>query len=563
MEFSRKSHYFLTLFAIFLLAILVRIICFSGLIGGDDLTYNRAAYALSANTFSAEYAHRETRLGLPLLVAPLFRLFGVQEWSSAIVPFASFILTFWVLVYMATSLWGHWTGLMAGLLYTFLPIEMYYATILLPDLPSSACVALSSALLYQSERRLTNAPESSHSGFMVPIWLLSFIGGMALGWAYLIRETAIFFGIFAAGYMVYLTWRDRAIRWTRLIFWGGVLLVVGFELGFFSRLTGNPLYRYMAIEYSNTPETMNDLRRYFYVPMPIYIVLDRFRALFWRSDFGFHYFFITMGIVYGFRKRFPSWGYVAGWFLTVYGLYSFGSTSLTQYAPLRTVPRYFLALSVPGILIMAKFLEETRVLLGHHNKKDTNTFLLSWAVPTLILLILTVLWFSTVNVLFLLGMGLLCAIISIAGLRNWLRTQIPQRYTAALLPITFLYISLLPGIYATTRGDVMRNRVAYERQVHQFFGTPLLSTIYTDERTANVLQYFYQYQADENILSFTDVDMGTLKDTFVIANWERLFFLNRLYEEPIPDFLTNPPSQWGRIAKIGGEVNPCLIYKIP
>ena len=64
--------------SIFFLAVTVRLVCFVGLIGSDDLNYNRSAYTLVAGTAPPTYDHQGTRLGTFLPVALMFKLFGVK-----------------------------------------------------------------------------------------------------------------------------------------------------------------------------------------------------------------------------------------------------------------------------------------------------------------------------------------------------------------------------------------------------------------------------------------------------------------------------------------------------
>src|SRR5512136_2088017 len=116
--------YFPLITGILLLAIIVRIICFVGLIGSDDLNYNRTAYAIAQGTFSPQLDHQQTRFGLFLPVAWIFNLFGVSEISSTLFPFFCFVVTFLVLVWMATTYFDRWIGIIAGLLYALLPVEI-------------------------------------------------------------------------------------------------------------------------------------------------------------------------------------------------------------------------------------------------------------------------------------------------------------------------------------------------------------------------------------------------------------------------------------------------------
>ena len=226
----------LILSGICVLAIVVRIWCFVGIIGSDDMNYNRNAYALATGTFSPAQNHQMSRLGLVLPVALLFKLFGVSEVTSIASSFGYFILTFVLVVYVARILLGKWGGILAGMLYTFLPLEIFHATMLLADLPSSACMALSGVIIYLIDVR------SEPTGSSVPwtiqkssgkVYGVMFLAGVALGWAYLIRETFVFFCVFVAGYMAWKALRHKTLRWTWFWFWIGVLVVVGLEMGYY------------------------------------------------------------------------------------------------------------------------------------------------------------------------------------------------------------------------------------------------------------------------------------------------------------------------------------------
>lgn len=562
-----NKKYFLIIIAIFLLAITVRIICFVGLIGSDDLNYNRGAYDIATGSFSSQFDHQHNRLGLLLPVAGLLKIFGVHELSTTAFPFFCFIVTFGVLVHTATTCFGKWTGIIAAFLYTFLPLEIFHATMLLTDLPSAACIALSGAILYKIDVRSGNNPDLHCSDNTTEVYakISMFLGGLALGWAYLIRETALFFGVFVGGYMLYRAWKHKRLRWTWACFWLGVFTVIGSECGYYYWVFGTPFYRYLTVDVSvNWSGAMEFTRRYFYgMSLPQYLALDRFRVLFNIPDFGFYYFFVFAGTIYGIHKRIKHIWYFIGWFLTTFLLFALSSVSLSQYQPLRSVPRYFLSLSFPGIIIMTIYFQEIGQVLMLEKRKELRPFFVSVVPPWILMFGINLFWFSAVRLVFLVFIAILGLIIFSAALRTWFHHKISLKYIPVILPALLLYVNLLPGIYMTAKGESPRKGITCERDIRPLFEFPLTHIIYTDSRTEEIMEYFYQYQYDAQILNFDDADVNTLKNTYIIANWERVFFLNRVYDTPIPEFLYHPPPEWRRYAKIGGYVNPCLIYEIP
>jgi hypothetical protein len=435
---------------------------------------------------------------------------------------------------------------------------------LLPDLPSAACIAVSGLIVYLVDGNFVNTKlhcAKNSSRVYVKTSRYLFLGGVALGLAYLIRETALFFGVFVIGYMVYQTLSRKTIQWSWLWFWLGFLTVVGLELGYYYWMTGYPFYRYLSVESSvKMAKPMELLKRHFHgVSLLRYLSFDRFRVLFYIPDFSFYYFFVFAGIIYGIYKRIPHLRYFIGWFLTLFLLYSFGSKSLVAYIPFRSVPRYFLALSVPGVIIMTKYFQEMAAVLTLKHRKDLKPFLLSLAIAWILMFVINLFWFSVIRMVFLFGILLLLLIVFSETLRTWFRGHLPPKYLGIVIPLILLYINILPGIYITARGKRPRKGITCERDIRQLLEFPLTHTIYTDSRTEVILEYFYQYQYDDLILQFDDTDVRGLKNTYVVANWERVLFLNRVYYTPIPDFLYYPPPSWRIYARIGA----CVIYEIP
>ncbi len=566
-----QKKYLLIISLIFLLAVTVRIICFVGLIGSDDLSYSRSAYDIATRNFTPDQqVHFHSRLGLFLPVAGIFRVFGVSELSSVTFPFFYFVMTFAVLVYTATTYFGKWPGIIAGLLYTFLPLDIFHATILLPDLPSAACIALSGLIVYQVEVGSISAdPRHSQNTTRTRAKTCAYmlLGGLTLGWAYLIRETALFFGVFVGGYMVYLALSRKTLQWSWFWFWLGFFTIIGAELGYYYWITGDPFSRYLSIKTSvNHPGAMEEFKRLRFPEISLlrYVSFDRFRVLSYAPDFSFYYFFVLAGATYGvLQKRSVQVRYFIGWFLTVFLLLNFGSKSLSTYSPFRSVPRYFLTLSFPAIIIMAWYFYEMRHFLQKEHPRDMLLFRISLVIPFILGWVINFQWFSVTTTLFLVFAFLLLLLSCSETLRTWFRSQISSKYIAVVLPILLLYVNLIPGVYMTAKAERPRKGITCERDIRPLLEYPLTHTIYTDPRTEEILEYYYEYQYDKQIKTFDAGDSKSWENAYIVVNWERLFFLNRRYGFDIPQFLYQSPPQWKPYARLGADVNPCVIYEIP
>jgi len=566
---NKITKYPLIISGLLALMIFVRVICFVGLIGSDDLNYNRSAYEIVQGTFTPQLDHQRTRLGLFLPVAGAFKLFGVNEWSSILFPFSCSLLTFVVLVSLAINFFGKWTGLMAGLLYTFLPVEIFNATMLLADLPAATCIVLSSSILYLVDKEVSNTHLHHSKTPVKATWKTCgslFLAGLFLGWAYLSRETALFFGVFAAGYMGYKAFVQKTIRWDWLWFWFGFLMIIGAEFGYYYWMTGNPFYRYTTIESGHNLSILALRDRVHGLSLLRRLALDQLRVLLYIPQFNFYYFFIFAGIIYAIKKRIAYLGYFIGWFLTIFLLFNFSSTSFSEYYPIRSIPRYFTALTFPGLIIMSWYLQEMTNFFLVERREEIIPFRLSLVIPFMLVLVINVVWFSVTVTLLLLAISLLILVSFSESLRTWFRLRISPKYRRIVLPLLLLYVSILPGIYMTAQQEKPGQKITCERSVRSLLGFPLMHPVYTDSRTEAILEFFYEYQYDEKIKSFDEEDGENgdhWKDAYVVVVWERLFFLNRVYNNAIPDFLYHPPSRWKQIARTYDEVNPCIIYEIP
>ena len=550
--------YRLIISGIFLLAILVRLICFVGLIGSDDLSYNQNAYKIATGTFTPQPNHQDSRLGIFFPVAGAFKLFGVNELSSILFPFFCFIITFILLVYTTTTYFGKWPGILAGVLYTFLPIEIFHATMLLTDLPSATFIALSGVILFRADDSQRKEKSAFHRG------LFLFLGGLLLGWAYLIKETAVFFGVFVVGYMLSYAWKHKTVHWSWIGFWLGCLTVVGIEAGYYFLTTGEPFFRYVSVQSGHNASIFSGthfqgfslLRR---------LTLDQFWVLFHVPDFSFYYVFILAGVIYALPNTKRPLRFFTGWFLTIFLLFNFGSTSVSEYSPLLLFHRFFIILSLPGILILSWFLYEMRHFFVLEERADITRLRLSFLIPFILLVLINIFWFSLIQTLFLVVLFLLIVLTFSQRLRYWWKRQCSPNTLMLTIPLLLLYIILIPGIYSTAKGEPPRKGITCEREIRPALGDSLTHTIYTDMRTEEILEYYYDYQYDEQIKDFEESasTVESWEDAYVIVNRERLFFLQRVHDVPIPEFIREPLPSWQPYIRLGDDMNPCFIYKIP
>ncbi len=543
---------FLALSGVIALAIMVRIVCFVGLIGSDDLTYNYRAYEVLTGTFAPQPDHQASRIGLILPVAAAFRIFGINEVSSVVFPFVCGLLTFGLVLWVGIAYLGWWIGLMAGCLYAFLPIDMFQASILLPDLPAATCIAISAVLMYRGE------PEDARKHARVSMLL----AGLFLGGAYLIKETSVFFGVFVVGYAGYRCWRRKKFSWGWAWFATGALILVGMEFGYYAWTAGTPFFRYVAVQTAHNASIFSG-RHYQGLDLVRRLSLDTFSVLFHITDFSILYVFVLAGSVYSFWKRNAFILFLVGWAGCLLLLYNFAPTSFSGYYPLLLFHRFFLVLSVPAVLICAWFFREiVQALLANH-KQNMKQLRVSLMVPCIPLLAVNIIWFSWLTSAMLCVPGLLIALTYVRSFHQWLQVQGLSYRRSMFVPTILLFITVLPGFVLAVRGERLRKGLTCERELLSVLESPLRHAVYTDRRTELILEFFSRYQYEDLIMVFHDMDLETVGNAYVIANWERLFFLNTMYNNRIPETLFHPPAYWKGPIQLGGSINPCLVYQVP
>jgi 4-amino-4-deoxy-L-arabinose transferase-like glycosyltransferase len=233
---------------LFFLALLLRLACFTGLIASDDGHYAGYAQLIADGRYIPEYHHHAIRYGLLLPVALLYRVFGVGEWTTIAVPLVASSVAVALLFFIGTRLFGVRAALIAALLFATFPIQLRYATVLVPE-PILACYLLLAVLLYVRTDDRTPLARSV-------------LTGVVLGIAYLTKEPAVFV---ALALLV-----DSALgrRWRQAV---GVALgigaVVAIEHAYYVGTTGDPLFRLHALSAHN--DVMSGVRRARRVGMPV------------------------------------------------------------------------------------------------------------------------------------------------------------------------------------------------------------------------------------------------------------------------------------------------------
>ena len=118
------------LILVFVVGFLLNLSLFYRLNFSDDLGYSGFAQKIAEGNYSLEHHHYAIRFGLIIPVAFFYKLFGVHEWTTVLVPFLSSILSVPLLIVISWRLFGFTAGIIAGILFTSFPVQLYYSSIL-------------------------------------------------------------------------------------------------------------------------------------------------------------------------------------------------------------------------------------------------------------------------------------------------------------------------------------------------------------------------------------------------------------------------------------------------
>jgi len=300
-----------------------------GFIGSDDLYYAIRTHRVWSEPIPT--SHQDGRFVMNGLVGLSFAVFGVSETALALVPLVSTAATAAALVVLGQRLFGWAVGLIAGILFALFPLNVYHATIAVPEPVASFEMTLAAICFLEARAR---------SGSV----LFAVSAGLLAGLAYLTTEAGSLILVVLIGCGILM--RD-AIR-TQLFTITGFLVILLVEILYYSYQSGQPLGRF-AGQYSLDPMVVSantDL-------------LDRLlkgysRYFVWpNEDFGAWgpIFLASIGLgLWRFRES----ALPLLWSVVLLAFYNFGSARLDRYVALPVATRLIIIALPPLFILTAR-----------------------------------------------------------------------------------------------------------------------------------------------------------------------------------------------------------------
>jgi 4-amino-4-deoxy-L-arabinose transferase-like glycosyltransferase len=477
----------------------LRIVAFGGLVGTDDARYADLAYRVSSGQFlsahSMDLGAYPLRVGVFAPAGLAFRLFGTSEAAMAVYPFLISLLSILLAFFAGRMFFSARVGVIAAMLQACLPMDVRYSTLLFPDLITAFWVNVAILLLYWASRE-SPVPAKVAKGLLC---------GLALGMAWLCKESLVFSLPLVAFYLLWLIYQERRSVGIAVAVAAGFSVVVIVESLVYYLYLSDPLYHLHALERHNQ---MPDAMVWFWNPEAPWpggllarLLRDGPTVIFLNTEFGLITAVAMLSIAYGIFRGCRSIWFISIWFLYHVLIFNFGSHSLRSYMPLPAWEhRYFFPLLLPAALLVAGLLDS--LLRRRQPLQPIASERLFWGC------------------------------------------------TLALI----LFLGHAHGLYRGLKGK----DVSYvERSVSRIVSpdTPL----YTDSRTAWLLTFFWSYPKQTATVDFARMQASEIPPgAYVFVNPRGVEVVLHYGYRP-PAFLDAAPAGW--VPR--WESGPARLYQVP
>ncbi len=280
-------------------------------------------------------SHRDSRIGTIYPLAAVFSLLGTSDFSLALLPLISSMLTASLVGWLGYSLWGKAAGLGAGLLYAVFPLTIDLSTFYVPEPILQLEMCLATALfLWAIGPRARNAGR------------VEFLAGVVIGIAYLTKEIG---ALMLPAFYLYLVIVRRICRRDASLF-AGFAVVLCTELAYYAVLHGNPLYHFTLVAgYLSDPmlaAANSDLPYRLFKMIPGMFVFP-------NMEFGLFGPLLAAACLYGLIRRRESLLFVI-WATLVLLFYNFMTVSLRDYIVLPVTARLLAPACLPLLILSGK-----------------------------------------------------------------------------------------------------------------------------------------------------------------------------------------------------------------
>jgi len=505
--------------AVFLLIIvfglLLRALFFSGLIGSDDLAYAQNAHDLLSGKYSPKASPFWNRIGYIVLLAGVFRVFGINEFALVIPPFLASLLQIFLAFLFLHRAGKKRAGFIAAGIMAVVPWDVIFATRGYPDVPAGVAFSAFVFLVWRGGK--TDKPLSFGA---------SFIAGLLLSVTYMIKEMVLLQLLFWAPFLIYLTWKNKGISSATL-----ALMIAGAGLPWliesvcYQFLAGDFFYRLHGISAGYNQTIWSGIGMYgknllhrVLVEAPLSLLLDS----------AFLQCFAAGLIAYLFlrghdKKLWP----IFMWLACDLAFFAFGTTSFKEFNPLALDRRYMLIMVLPAVLLIGAGIDRGITAFSESGER------IKIAIAIFVFTALTAIdGYFQPGFLVWLSIAAFSLGIIFALLRFENAFRIALIAGAAAFVVYGMWIS----------SEAMLYTAQPEKQAYRFIQQDHVP-IYADEKTKSILEFFDGYKQPIRFHDFSEIQTTEISNSFLIINEHRISFLMNTYQYKLPDRISEAASK--------------------
>ncbi len=351
-----RNELFLTL--IIIIGIILRLYFQIGHIFSDDAYYSYLSYTLLGGEFAKDY------LGYPIfplritflsITALSFKLFGINEFATIVIPFLLSIANLILTYKFAKLLTGNVNvSLLSTLLMAFFPTDIVFASIGFVDLPNVFFINLGIYFLYKSYKSSKNR--------------LAIVGGILFFLSMQIKENIYYTAILLIILLVYIIVKKKNLNTQIVIALLFILLNVVIEGIVYLFLHKDFLYRFTLLQqnysysyydfFPHTAQKISDVKNYWRNLFDQIFIVNG-KAIFLRRFYLFLPIVASIKSIINIRKKENL--LLTFWFLGTLMLLIAFTTSFTEYKPLDLKRSWYIyPLLMPMIIITATFLNKMK-----------------------------------------------------------------------------------------------------------------------------------------------------------------------------------------------------------
>ena len=346
---NHKYYNHICICLLLMLALLVRVIFFSGgICGGDAFAYARHAYDIASGKYELNAIHGfyGFRYFVLLTTALSFAGFGVNDIAASFFPFIFALLNVLVVYFIAERTFNRTIALISSILLIFYPLDIIQANVVSPDSFIPLLSSLSILLYIIAEKK---------SSFVFPRNFLLSLSGALIAFAYMSRVTSIFLFFSLTIFQIYRK-KYKYLLCSTL----GLFIPLAVEALYFYIFTGDPFFEFHRITEPSIAYTVKndyDLSLLYYPKIMFGYDLTGL------AYFGLTWWLVVGGLILAWIKRDIKILFIAICLIIPFFGFEFGFQSLKEGILISKNYPYLSLITGPAMIIGAYFIYHIQAYL--------------------------------------------------------------------------------------------------------------------------------------------------------------------------------------------------------